>query len=300
MPRSTLGLPLALACALAPARARPDPPRVSLRLDYARGGGGEACPAETALRKEMADRLGYDPFDGVDAARGRVAVVLSGDARGLAAHIERYAANGAQMWEVDFPKPAWHGECAALIAPLASVLRSRLQTAPPAAPPEPAATPEPSLPPPSAAPPAPTPEPPKLPEPDVPNPARSTARVVAIVAYSFAGAFMGLGVGLTIDAQNKENSAGVLAEQLSRSGGGQTACSSTGHASGASCTQLLTAAQSVDTASSYRNASYGFAGVSAAVGLVANIYEVSLPSMVKGQTVHVSIRPSGVAVLGSF
>ena len=69
--RTALVIPigLGLALALAPSRASADP-RVELRLEYVRGAGGEACPAEpTKLRAEVAARMGYDPFEG---ARGRV------------------------------------------------------------------------------------------------------------------------------------------------------------------------------------------------------------------------------------
>ena len=56
--RLTLALPLSLALALAPGRASADPPRVELRLEYVRGSGGEACPAEpTSLRAEVAARI---------------------------------------------------------------------------------------------------------------------------------------------------------------------------------------------------------------------------------------------------
>jgi hypothetical protein len=229
-------------------------------------------------------------------------VVLSRDDKGLAARVRRYAASGEQTWDERFPKDAWTGECATLIDPLVTQLWSLLLNAPP---PEPAPSPEPApappTPPPALAPPAPTVEPAKAPEPaNVPNPARSTASRVAIVAYSFAGAFLGLGIGWTIDAQSKANSAAVLTEQLSRSGGGQGACASAGHAPATSCIQLLTTAQSVDTAATYRNAWYGAAGVSAAVGLAASVYAVSLPNVVNGQPAHVSIGPSGFVIQGSF
>ena len=74
--RTALALLVGLALALAPHRASADPPRVSLRLEYVRGSGGEACPAEpTTLRAEVAARMGYDPFEEASATE-RLAVVI--------------------------------------------------------------------------------------------------------------------------------------------------------------------------------------------------------------------------------
>jgi hypothetical protein len=54
---STLGPLVAFAIAAADAHAFP-----TSRLTYARGDGAEHCPDESALRRAVASRLGYDPF----------------------------------------------------------------------------------------------------------------------------------------------------------------------------------------------------------------------------------------------
>ena len=79
-----------------------EPPRVSVRLEYARSSGGEACPAEpTTLRAEVAARMGYDPFEGASAPE-RLAVVMVAKGRGFAARVERFNAAGANTWSETF------------------------------------------------------------------------------------------------------------------------------------------------------------------------------------------------------
>src|SRR6188768_3765956 len=57
----------------------------SARLEYTREVGAESCPDEAALRRAVADRLGYDPFDAsapellrarVTASDGRFSALL--------------------------------------------------------------------------------------------------------------------------------------------------------------------------------------------------------------------------------
>ncbi len=147
-------LPVGIALALAPAVGWADPPsRLSMRLDYARGDGGEACPAQPkALRAAVAERMGYDPFDlSVAPASERLAVVLTRQARGFAARVERVNADGEVTWSRTFPKHPLT-DCAALTVPLAIYVHAVLVSqpeAPAAEPAEPAA--------PAAPAPAPTP-----------------------------------------------------------------------------------------------------------------------------------------------
>lgn len=312
--QTTLALPIGLALALAPGRASADPPRVELRLEYVRGSGGEACPAEpTSLRAEVAARMGYDPFEGASAP-DRLAVVMMAKGRGFAARVERFNAAGVTTWSETFPTRPWPGNCAALTSPLASYLRGILLTyqsgpaAPPAAPP-----PEPAIPRPEPAAPAPSPpavpalelrmppgQPAKPPEPaNAPNPSRTTARNVAIVAYALGGAFLDLGIGWTVYGHDKANAAQALTTQAHRSEG--THVCNSADAPGSYCSNLLGAWQSSDAALSLRNGWFAASGASVAIGALATVWELSLPTMIKGQTpTQVRLRPGGLVLSGSF
>ncbi|MEP7119550.1 MAG: hypothetical protein ABJE95_01525 [Byssovorax sp.] len=304
--RTTLALPIGLALALAPGRASADPPRVELRLSYVRGAGGQVCPAEpTSLRAEVAARMGYDPFEEASAP-DRLAIVMMARGRGFAARVERFNAAGVTTWSETFPTRPWPGNCAALTSPLASYLRGILLTyqsgpaAPPAAaPPEPAApVPSPPLAP-AREPPAPPVQAAKPPEPpEVPNPSRATARNVAIVAYSAAGAFLGLGIAWSVDVQNRGNTASALAAQ--QYAGGTISCAN-GMAPSGYCTNLLDAVHSQDTAIGIRNAWFVAAGVSAAAGTVATFWALSLPTTIRGQPqAQLTLRPGSLVIRGSF
>jgi hypothetical protein len=314
-PALIIPIGLGLALALAPGRASADAPRVELRLEYVRGAGGEACPAEpTTLRAEVAARMGYDPFEGTSAPE-RLAVVMMAKGHGFAARVERFNAAGVNTWSETFSTRALQGGCAALMSPLASYLRALFLTyqggpaTPPAAPPpEPAAPrPEPAAPAPSrpaASPPelrAPPIQPANPPEPlNVPNPKRTTARNVAIVAYSVGAVFLGLGIRWSVVAQSKTNTAQTLSGQVLRSGGGPTGCTA-GTVSDASCDRVLGAWQSRDAALNLRNGWFAAAGVSVAVGVVATAWALDLPPMIKGQPqTQVSLRPGGLVFSGAF
>ena len=304
--RIARALPIGLALALAPARASAESPRVSLRLDYTLGKGGESCPADpAALRGEVEKRMGYDPFDR-PAARERLAVVLVRKGGGYAATVERFNAAGVSTWTETFPSDPFR-ECAALISPLASFLRSMFlgYQGAPAAPAAPAAPPpEPDAPaptPPPAPPPelrAPLPEPAKPPElPNVPNHAYTTARTVAIVFCSTGVILLGFGVAFAIDAQSKGKTANALAAKPFA--GGTWACAN-GQAPSGYCSDLRKAVQSQDSAIGARNGLFIGAGVSAAVGAVATFWALSLPSTIKGPQTQVSLRPGGLVIHGSF
>lgn len=292
------------------------PPRVSMRLDYARGPGGEACPAEpTALRAEVARRMGYDPFEGSSASTPeRLTVVVSRHGRGFAARIERYGADGAQTWSETFPVQGVRSErCAALLSPLATELRALLLTAAPLAAPAQQAAPTPGastapvpLAPPasqagqsveraeravtSASAPA---EPASVPRPSLLMPAR-----VAIVAYALSAIFAGLGVAWTVDARNKDNAATALSARLHKAAGND-ACAPAGTATAGGCLELFSAFQSADTASGYRNAWYAIAGTFAVVGVTSTIVALSLPGAAR-PAARVSIGPTALVIHGAF
>jgi hypothetical protein len=304
--RTARAISVGLALALAPAWARAEAPRVSVRLYYSRGKGGEACPAEpAALRVELTRAMGYDPFDQQDAAES-LTVVMLGRGSGFAARVERFDAAGVSTWSETWPEKPLRGDCTAFIAPLASYLdglflRLPGTPAPPAAaPPSEPAGHAPS-PPSRSALPGPPPQATNPPEPpNVPNPTRSAASRVAITAYSLAVISLGFGIAFTVDARDKETSARALAEQLDRATG-QNACSAPSGGSTRGCAQLVSAFQSQDTANGYRNTSYAVAGVSAAVGITASVLAVTLPPMVNGSTrPQITVRPSGFAVQGAF
>lgn len=302
--RPTLAPLLGLAFALAASAARADPPRLTVQLDYARGRGAETCPAEPdALRAEVARHLGYDPFDvGAAAATERLVVTLSRPGRELAARIERYT-NGALTWSEVFPGRGH--TCASLMSPLAAELRSLLITfqAPPASPPgaAPAAPPDPAPPPAPTAPLAPKVEATPSPEPPiVPDPARSTASRVAIVSYALTGIFLGLGIGWTVDARSKSDTAESLSLKLQHTEGKQ-ACSRMGSGAPEACSVLVSALQSASTSTGIRNAWYAAAGASAAAGITSTILALTLPRTMKGQpTPQLSVNPAGVRIQGSF
>jgi hypothetical protein len=293
---------LGLVLALAPAEASAEPPRVSARLDYARGPGGEACPAEpTSLRAEVTRRMGYDPFARTDAPE-RLTVRVVGQDGGVRARVERFNAAGVSTWAETFPARPLHGECAALFSPLASYVFGLFLTSPGAPgaqaavpPPEPAAppVPPPALPHPPAAPPV----PPDVP--NVPNPARATARKVEIVAYTVGAVSFTAGVAFAVDEQIKLRAAQALSTQPNRVPT-DFGCKSAG-APGDYCRNLLGTWQSRDTALNARNGLVAAAGVSIAVGLVATAWALNLPKMVKGQPqTQVRFSPGGLVASGTF
>jgi hypothetical protein len=310
--RTTLALLIGLALAFAPGRASADPPRLSMRLEYVRGSGGQACPAEpTTLRAELAARMGYDPFDEANAPERLAVVIEAAKARGFAAHVERFNAAGERTWSETFGPV--RVDCEALMSPLASYLRASFLTyqsgpaAPPVAPPPEPAIP-PAAPPPEPAAPAPSPSPTPPPAqpanppapPKVPNPSRTTARGVAIVAYTVGATFLGLGIGWSVYGQSKANAAQALAKQY-HSPDGDAECSLAGAATSSDCGRLFESWRSRDTAFDARNGWFAAAGVSVAVGVAATVWTLSLPPAIKGQPqTQVRLRPDGLILSGSF
>lgn len=318
--RTALTIPVGLALALASPRASAEMPHVALRLEYGRGSGGQACPAEpTSLRAEVAALMGYDPFE-TESAPDRLTILLTAKGREFAAHVERFNEAGAITWSDTFSMGASRGGCAALMSPLASYLRGMIlpyqrgpAAPPPVAPPlEPeqrqedgGALPAPTVPvpiPPAAPPPKPrtlSAHPANLPAPaNVPTPSHM-ARNVAIVAYGVGGAFLGLGIRWAIYGQSQANAAQALATQ-SHPTAGDGACRS-GSVPSAYCGSLLSAWQNSDNALSIRNGWFAAAGISVAVGAVATVWALDLPAMNRGQQkMQVTFRPGGLVFSGSF
>lgn len=302
-------VPVALALALASGEACADPPRLSVRLDYARGQGAASCPAQPiALRAAVARLIGYDPFAG-RAGPERLRVVLEHNDGGFFAGVQRYDATGDKTWDQKFPDPGV-ARCAALTSPLASYLRALLSPSPtapslsPAAPDrEPAAqTHEPATlaPSPVAAPLVPTVQPEYLAAPArVPPPARSTADRVAYVAFAVAVTCAVFGAAWSGIAVVKRDDALALRGQGRRQSG-DTGCTS-GAVSGRNCDGLLGAWRSEDTAFNIRNAWFVGAGVAAAVGAFALLWPFDRPATVKAQPqAQVKLEPGGLTIAGSF
>ena len=304
--RAARAIPVVLALALAPAGASAEPPpRVSVRLDYTRGKGGAACPADpTALRAEVEHVMGYDPFE--PSAPERLVVLVSSKDGAFAALVERFNAAGVTTWSETFgQKKPTPGNCTALFPPLASYLDGLFLTYQGAPAPRPALPSEPAVPvptPPPAAPPelrAPLPK--SAEQPDVPNPTRTLASRVMIASYVTAGAFLTLAIGFTANEQSKKNAAQTLAAQPAPAGGtGNTACYQ-GPTLDSYCTRLLKVWQAHDEAVGLRNGAFAAAGVSAAIGVAATVWAVNLPTTIRGQApTQVMIRPGGVVLSGTF
>jgi hypothetical protein len=95
--RTTSGI-LSSALALLATSASGSP---SARLTYVRGDGAEACPDEAALRKAVADRLGYDPF--FPSARKSVVAEIQKTPRGYASRILIVSDSGRSLGERKLP-----------------------------------------------------------------------------------------------------------------------------------------------------------------------------------------------------
>ena len=99
-----VGFTALLALAPVPARAQsPSPaslPTLALSLEYTLGPGAERCPGEELLHRELARRVGYDPFvpSAFATPAGRVRAVIAREARGLTATYEYLEVTGARRW----------------------------------------------------------------------------------------------------------------------------------------------------------------------------------------------------------
>jgi hypothetical protein len=121
---------------------------------------------------------------------------------------------------------------------------------------------------------------------------------VAIVAYTAAGAFLGLGIAWSVDVQNKGNAAKALSTNRYA---GETYVCANGDASSGYCTRVLGAWQSEDKAIGLRNGWFSAAGVSGAIGLAATFWALSLPATIKGQAqAQIVFKPGGLFIHGSF
>jgi len=133
-------------CLLVPCTVHASP---SAKLVYVRGGGTDACPDETALRKAVATRLGYDPFFPV---AHKTVVVQVTRAKGYRAHVQIVGDDGKVRGERDLStKGDDCGELTSAIALAISVALDDLdepEPSPPPPPPSPPAREEPLPPPP--------------------------------------------------------------------------------------------------------------------------------------------------------
>jgi hypothetical protein len=136
---------------------------VSVRLDYTRAPGAEACPDERAARGAIAAKLGYDPAASPSSADHTLLTVrLARGAGGFVATAERRDLAGRVLWT---RPPLVDADCRHLIDVLGMAIAIELDPgaaglAPPAPPP-----PEPPPPPPLPPPPPPAPPPLAAPRP---------------------------------------------------------------------------------------------------------------------------------------
>jgi len=86
---------LASTLILSGRRAEADPVLAEASFLYERQPGAEQCPAEPAIREQVALRLGYYPFR--DGAARRVTVSLQPGAHGLSAHITTENARAGEL-----------------------------------------------------------------------------------------------------------------------------------------------------------------------------------------------------------
>ena len=140
MTRARAALAFAAAVLLASPLARAE---ASARLVFIRGESASVCPDETALRRAVEARLGYDPF--LPWAGASVVVRLDREAGAFVANVELVtggASRGARTLRSDDPA------CLGLVDATALAVTIALDAAETAPPPAPAAPSEPFLPPP--------------------------------------------------------------------------------------------------------------------------------------------------------
>lgn len=107
--RSVWGIAVGLLVA-APAVATP-----SMRLIYERGAGTEHCPDESALRRAVEQRLGYDPF--FPWADRTIVARIRADARGLYGSVEMLDKSGIVQGSREHSAEAT--ECTELVSGMA-------------------------------------------------------------------------------------------------------------------------------------------------------------------------------------
>ena len=178
---------VALLLIVAPAQAD-SPHQHTFQLDYVRGEGAEACPAEATLRRELVKIMRYDPVQPGAPRRVTASVERRGEELIGLATLRDEA--GLVLWQTD-PIPTT-SPCVILVGALALAIDAYLGL--PAEPLAPAPAPPP-------APPktitvlvrAPPPAPPRLP----PPPPRNVAGVAGVDALGIAGVTpkASLGVG---------------------------------------------------------------------------------------------------------
>ena len=146
---------LALALAPAPAWAQaPAPATLTMELELVLGAGAESCPGEEMLRRELARRVGYDPFakEATGAPAGRVRTTIARRGRGLTATCDYVDARGIHQWTRTYAVEGTTTQaCEEALKDVAVDLQVELplfrKPLPPIPPPPPAPPPEPARPP---------------------------------------------------------------------------------------------------------------------------------------------------------
>jgi len=93
-----------------PPAASSPPSRVTVRLDYTRGPGAEACPDDQGFRDAVAANVGYDVFTPAGARTALVTIQHQGTA--FVGRMELRTATGAQEWSHE---PLLRGDCRELV-----------------------------------------------------------------------------------------------------------------------------------------------------------------------------------------
>ncbi|WP_437300553.1 hypothetical protein [Sorangium sp. So ce426] len=172
------------------ARAAPEPPRASMRIEVVRGRGAERCPDEAFLRAEVARGLGADPFQ--DDAPRVLTVSVAPDGPELTASMALRDSEGETIWAEGF---STRSGCEELLSGVALAIVAQILGAPERARPPAEASPrsDPSSPP--SPPPAPAaPAPPEA-APPPPEPLRFEAGLGATVGL---GITPGAAAGMTL------------------------------------------------------------------------------------------------------
>lgn len=194
MPPRSHATSLALALALASAAARADPPAGDVRLTWVRAAGADRCPSPASVERDVARRLGREPW-ARDAARS-IEVVASRPERRWLASIFVRDRDGALLGTRDLAADG--DDCVALAASVA--LAVALAIDPDAVEPPPAPAPvAPSAPPPPRA--APRARRVRPPAPRRPTATRARGGGVALRAVAGAGLLPGIAPGVALGAE---------------------------------------------------------------------------------------------------
>ncbi|WP_437593739.1 hypothetical protein [Sorangium sp. So ce1000] len=110
---------------VAEARAAPEPPRASMRIELVRGPGAKGCPDEPFLRAEVARGLGADPFE--DDAPRVLTVSVAREGPELTASMALRDREGETTWAEGF---STRSGCEELLSGVALAIVAQILGAP--------------------------------------------------------------------------------------------------------------------------------------------------------------------------